>query len=263
MIIPSWQLLSQVFTVETIMTARSQFITWDGIAPLDILWERATQLKVDTIPVEQNEYIVAVLSRGSALPVPLTPEWLVSRDTAIPDVVRVFAEKSKPCLFVFYRQEVIGIVTPADLNKLPARTYFYNLLAELEMLIADRIRHCYRDEEMILSLLRSDRVDNAKRRMERHDLEIDIVNALELTDLLKLARNCPAILSALRISKNRFDDIFNPFDEFRNRVMHPSNLILNDQKGIEKLNNRVQNALNMLNELYANIIVQINAPEKG
>lgn len=250
--IPSWRLLSQVFTVETIMTGRDQLLIWDGSAPLVVLWEEATQLKVDTLPVEQQGQIVGVLRRGQDIPVPLTPEWLVSRDTAIPDVVQAFAEKAQSCLFVFYRQEVIGIVTPADLNKLPARTYFYNLLAELEMTIAEIVRRQYdTEQDAILTLLdRQDEVDTIKAQMTASDLSIDIVHSLNLSDLVNVARKDETLRHTLGFpSAKQVEKHMNGLVHLRNDIMHPVRLILNDYTGIEKLNERIQRALEILKRL--------------
>ncbi len=253
--IPSWRLLSQVFTVETIMTGRNLLLTWDGNAPLDILWEQATQLKVDTIPIEEHGQMVGILRRGHDTPAPLTPAWLVSRDTAIPDVVQAFAEKAQPCLFVFYRQEVIGIVTPADLNKLPARTYFYNLLAELEMTIAEIVRRQYdTEQDAILTLLdRQDEIDTIKAQMAASDLSIDIVHSLNLSDLVNLARKDETFRQSLGFpTPKQVEKHMNGLVYLRNDIMHPVRLILDDYTGIEKLNERIQRALEILNRLTAN-----------
>ena len=250
--IPSWRLLSQVFTVETIMTGRDQFLTWDGNAPLATLWEEATQIQVDTIPIEHQGQIVSVLRRGQDTPVPLTPEWLVSRDTAIPDVVQLFAEKRTPCLFVFFRQEVIGIVTPADLNKLPARTYFYNLLAELEMTIAEIVRRQYgTKQDNILNLLgKQDELDEIKQKMAESDLSIDIVHWLDLSDLVNLACKNDILRKSLGFpSAKQVGKKMNGLVDMRHDIMHPVRLILDDYTGIERLNERIQRTLTILNRL--------------
>lgn len=258
--IPSWELLSKVFTVETIMTPYDQLLKWDGNEPLEALWRRAAHLKVDTIPFEQNGRMLGVLQRDSDTPVPLTAEWLISRDTAIPDIVQVFAEPEQPCLFVFYRQKVIGIVTPADLNKLPARTYFYNLLAELEMTIAEKIRRHYGDEQdTILTLLdRDDETDRIKSRIDKSDLSIDIVHLLTLSQLVNITRKSKILYQNKTLyqtlgfpSASQVEKHMNGLVYLRNEIMHANQLILDDYNGIEKLNEGIKRALEILNRMTA------------
>ena len=50
----------------------------------------------------------------------LTDDWLISADTSVPALLDAFIHAQEPGTPMFQRQEVIGLVTPADLNKLPA-----------------------------------------------------------------------------------------------------------------------------------------------
>lgn len=249
---PSWKRLSQVFTVETIMT--SDLLRWDGISELDELWKQADEHKIDTIPVEHKGYIVGVLQRGNTSVIPLNSEWLISHDTSIPDVMNILAGKSQSCLFVFRQQKVIGIVTPADLNKLPARTYFYNLLAELEMTIAERVRHHYRDEQdAIFKLFPQNDIDEIRSKMASSDLDIDVIHFLNLSQLVNLAckdetlRNDLGFSSANQVAKH-----MNGLVHLRNDIMHPVRLVLSDATGIVQLKDRIQRAIVILHRLTIN-----------
>jgi hypothetical protein len=247
--LPTWNLLEQVFTVETIMTPRNQLLAWDGSAALDTLWQQAANLKIDTIPVTDHGQIIGILRRGETETSPLTPDWLISRDTSIPHLLEVFAAKKQPCLFVFHRQEIIGIVTPADFNKLPARTYFYNLLAELEMLIASRAReHFGQTQDVILTLLdRQGELEALKTHMAESDLEIDIIHTLNLSDMVNVICKVDTMRERLGFpSRKQVEKQLNGLVHLRNDIMHPVRLILDDYQGIDKLNERVQRALALL-----------------
>ena len=64
---------------------------------------------------------------------------------------------------VFHRQEVVGLVTPADINKLPARVYVYNLIGELELGLANRVRrHFANGSDKLLQALSADRRQKLK-----------------------------------------------------------------------------------------------------
>ena len=67
----------------------------------------------------------------------LTRPWVVSSDTTIPDLLGLFVETERPGFLVLHGQTVVGLVTPADFNKMPARIYFYNLIGKLEIELAD------------------------------------------------------------------------------------------------------------------------------
>ena len=90
-----WELLQRVFTVETIMTP----------------WSSVTTIDQDELRGDSSALLIAEQRNYSLLPVvaadgrvtgilelhglrhhPLTPEWLISHDTPIPDLIELFAQ---------------------------------------------------------------------------------------------------------------------------------------------------------------------------
>jgi len=60
----------------------------------------------------------------------IRPEHLVSADVPVSRALEWLMET--PCLFVLDGRRITGFFVEADLNKQPARTHFYLLVASLE-----------------------------------------------------------------------------------------------------------------------------------
>jgi len=146
---------SPIITVKSIMTPKEELITCSEDVPIDKLREEATQHHFDVIPLSQNGKIdqFYFVHRNSIMDI--TRDWLISLDTTIEDLIQLFVDTNKPAFFVIQKQEIVGIVTPADLNKIPSRMYFYNLVGELEVELVGILRdHFNMKEKLLLESLR-------------------------------------------------------------------------------------------------------------
>jgi len=247
-----WQLLEQIFTVKDIMTPSKELLTWDGETPLIEIQRKAQEYKFDTIPMLENGIINSFLKNGSDVVQPMTCDWLVARDTPIPKIVSLFVSGNKRSLFIISGQDIVGLVTPADLNKLPARTYFYNLIAALEITITEQIQEQKLTHHEIFTLLGKDtkRQKEILKMLEDSDLKLDIVHTLYLPEMVKIIRKNEQVRKRLGFSsgenvKNQIGGLV----EFRNTIMHPTKPILSDETGIQDLNkyiNRIQALLEQI-----------------
>lgn len=254
-----WSLLEQVFTVETIMTPRAEFLLWSGTEPIDQLWQRANDNKIDVIPVLSNDNIISVLYQGGCDPIQLKEDQFIAYNVSIPKALKLLNRKEcLPFLLVTYQNMVVGLVTKSDFNKLPTRTYFYNLLANLEMELAERIRkHFHSSHEKILELLKKDKSEEGKQhydklclqveQMKQTNTEIDVVHFLNLSQLIKVVRETDELRTALGFtSRSQVDKQINGLVHFRNDVMHSVKLILNENRSFEKLCEQVDKTLDIL-----------------
>lgn len=87
MIPPAWELLERVFTVETLMTRPGELLLYRPGDDLAVVLDEARRQRFDLVPVVEGKRIVGVLCAESGEPKPLTDQWLVSRDTGIPDLL--------------------------------------------------------------------------------------------------------------------------------------------------------------------------------
>jgi hypothetical protein len=159
-------------------------------------------------------------------------------------------------LLVFQRQRVItGIVTPADLNKAPARTFFYNLIAELEMVIASLVEDCFKNRQYEISrLLSSERkqdIEDAVTEMVETDREIEIIHLLYLSDLVKILRKEESLRKSLDFeSSSQVKNELGSLVDLRNDLVHPVRLILGEKRDVAKLYEQIQTAFEVLHRAF-------------
>ena len=250
----TWELLRRVFTVDTIMTPRQELLTWERGTDVLAVRVAASQRGFDLIPATEGAYVVGILCGDPLESKPLTHRWLVSRDTEIPGLLTLFVESEQPGLLVLHRQDVIGLVTPADLNKLPARVYFYNLIGELELALAACVRRHFRDDGAVLSKLSEKRrkeLEEQHRIQTEGNVDIDIVQQLYLSDLINIVEKADGLRSQLGFSSRR--EAHNPLgglNDLRDQTMHPVRLLLTRvPEDLLKLHERLRRARDVIQSL--------------
>lgn len=250
-----WELLQQVFTVETLMTPCGDLLSWEYGTDLSALRAKAKQQRFDLIPVTEGDRIVGLLCGEAEEPEPLTDQWLVSRDTGIHDLLNLFVESGRPGFLVFHRQDVVGLVTPADLNRLPARVYFYNLIGELELALAAYIRrHFAHDPDGILLALSEKRrkdVKEQERGLVKGNVDIDVVEQLYLSDLIDIVEKTDSLRSGLGFpSRKAAHGALGGLNELRRQTMHLVTPVLKRvPDDLTKLHRRVERAKEILHRL--------------
>lgn len=247
----NWTLLEQIFMARTIMTPVEELLVWDGLEAVEVVRERAQLERIDTIPVKLNGRISHVLPEGSDAPQPLTPDWIVTSNTSIRQLVKTFAQRQNACLLVLDVQDVTGLVTHADLNKLPVRTFLYSLLSELEMMLGDLIKKRKLSNNEIFSAI--DDKEERKRQAEiqqklsEADLELDIVDTLYLRELVSIIRMHDDLRTQFQFpSMTQLDNAMNPLVTLRNDVMHPNKPILHRSRNVMKLHEQIERVTTLL-----------------
>ena len=246
-----WQLLEQVFTVETIMTPRVRLLVWDQSEPVEPIKIQAEKCKIDTIPVVDGDQIIGVLRHGEDTVIPLTDKETIAHTVSIPTLIQSFVELEIQYLFIVAEQGVIGLVAPADLNQMASRTYFYSLMAELERRIANHIRDHFDDDKQIWSLIEdTDKQEKMQKKMAESSLELNVVHTLLISDMVNIIRKDKRLRERLGFpSNNQVEKKLNGLVHFRNDIMHPANLILSNTVGIVKLHQRIQRIFELLERI--------------
>lgn len=255
----SWELLQQVFTTETIMTAGPDLLTWEHGTDLAPVRAEAESRRFDVVPVTEDGRIVGVLCEEGVKPEDLTDRWLVSRDTGIPDLVTILAESGRPALLVFHRQDVIGMVAPADLNKMPARVYFYNLIGELELVLAEFIRSYWtgdpEDLLLLLSKKRREKLTSQASGLVEGNVNVDPIQLFYLSDLVEVVAKSEGLRSELGFaSRGAAADYLNGLVDLRDKTMHLVRPLLERvPEDLYKLHERVERAKHLLEQLNEGI----------
>jgi hypothetical protein len=248
-------LLNEVFTVEAIMTPAEAFFTWPAGDGASAPWSRPEAAEYDLVPIVRGHEIVGIWEKGAEKAVPLTPDWFVSRDTAIPHLLRVFAEKECEGLLALYGQMIVGLVTPADLNKLPVRAYLYNLIGGLEVGLARLLRQYFHGRvDDMLELLREGSRKKVAGELEQTtagNAGVAPVEYLHISDLLDVVSREPQLRRMLGYpSRTQAEKDHRGLVELRHVVMHPVRPLLQELPGdLQGQHERIQQARNLLRTL--------------
>jgi hypothetical protein len=255
----AWTLLRQVFTVEMIMTPRRALLTGEQGTDLDAVLAEARRQRFDLLPIARDGRIVELVLVKDGEREPLTDHWLISRDTAIPDLLQILLESGQPGLLVFHRQDVIGLVTPADLNNLQVRVFLYFLIGEVELALTLAIRtHFEAAPEQAMQML------SAKRRREleeqiteltEHNIDVDPMQLLRLSDVINIAAKHKPLRRQMGFSSRRaIENALGGLNDLRNRTMHPVRpLLARIPEDMERLQRYGQHAAEILRRLEPEI----------
>jgi hypothetical protein len=184
-------------------------------------------------------YVVArELSPQSSAPVeeqlrPIGPREIVSADAPFRDLLHWM---DRGILFVLDGNELTGFVTPSDANRQEARSYFYLLLAEVEVGLADVIRDHFVPVQSALAALPESCSAEVQRRMEADrgkNLDGDVVSYFLFSDLVKVIGRTTEIRPGY--SRHQWEATTGSLVDFRNWVMHPSRTSMTSERSVAKL----------------------------
>jgi hypothetical protein len=168
----------------------------------------------------------------------LDPSLLVSADAPVARLLGWLA--TSEFLFVLDGHDITGFVTSGDLNKQPGRTYFFLLLADVEMRLADLVRRRYAASPAEpLALLVPARATIVRARhatAQQADREPDYVAYFNLADLLRVVKNDRTLLATMQMhSRATWKHLTGSFPELRNAVVHGVRDLVDEQRGPSEL----------------------------
>lgn len=194
--------------------------------------ERLTRLHFDQAPVIDEARVIGLVQTAELLgadpssPVlvhSLASPYLVNAEAPMSEVLGRLL--SVPMLFVVDETGLTGFVTPSDLNKHPARTHFYLLLADLEMTMAEKARAHFANPDDALRCLSDERRPLV---LSRHvvnrsfNVDADVISAFEFADLFVTMQKAKLHKSFGFNSIRDWRSTGWRLAEFRNDVMHPT-----------------------------------------
>jgi hypothetical protein len=156
---------------------------------------------------------------------------------------------------VFHRQDVVGLVTPADLNRLPVRVYLYFLIGEVELALTLQIRNHFaaapEDALQMLSARRRAALEAQMAALVEQNIGVDPVQLLRLSDLINIAAKHEPLRSQLGFSsRGAVEKALGGLNDLRNRTMHPVRpLLARSPEDMERLQRYGQQAGEILRRL--------------
>lgn len=231
------------YTVLDIATPLEQLTCWRAGDPRDVVVEAAVAHNLTYLPVLDATGVCGIISRDAlaagAAPSPLTADWLLATDTSILELVGLFAQQPQRVFLVLQASAVVGLVAPADLNKIPARASVYLLVAHFEMELARLLRLTLVDEgdfRPFFTAARWQKLQDDRGRQARGDVELDLLQMMELGDMVDIARKHESLRQSLGFASNSQCRKAMDLQGIRNRISHPTRPLIERREDLAGLN---------------------------
>jgi hypothetical protein len=132
--------------------------------------------------------------------------------------------QKQPFLFVLQGRSIVGIVTKADLQRVPVRILMFGLITLLEMNLRESIREYYGDDDWIRLLNDEERLQKARdlqaKRISK-DASIGLLECTQLCDLKEIIACGPLLQEIfLGLPKKRFRNRLKQIEKYRNDLAH-------------------------------------------
>jgi len=157
--------------------------------------------------------------RDHLLEIPL--EKLTSDATPLARLLSIL--KNRLYVFVLSEQEVVGIVTRADLNKPPVRVYLFGLISLLEMHLAHWVKVTYGEEswQESLSPKRVEAAREVQRQGKSRNQQMALVDCLQFCDRRDLVVAKTELLEKLGLdTKRQAARLLGRAERLRDRLAH-------------------------------------------
>jgi len=240
-------LLSNRVHVAHIMVTDPDFCTKTD-DPLEVL-ETMQRNNYEIMPIKEQDRVIGYVERGTLMRTKqiysamrqIKLDGVISADTSAHEMIKLF-RRSK-FFFVNRVSDLVGLVTYADIDKIPVRLWLYVLISRFEILLHQLIGEFYDGSSWMNVLAPSRRSKIAKLFDEkrRNDVDISLQDCLNLGDMISLLE-CD---NKLRLyvgyaSRNLCRKEISGLDALRNSVMHPSNSLISSYDGVKVLDERIE-----------------------
>jgi CBS domain-containing protein len=228
---------------------------------------RASERRYDVVPYRENGRIAGIIRVASGSREPLTPRWLISPDTSIPDPLEILAASGAAVRLVLSGDEVVGLISAADLNKMPMRVYLYDVVASLEMALVRYLRKtCGQDSDSLLAQIREKRRTKITKRLGKMvdgGADVDPVHLFDLSDLItcvERGNTCRELLGYPTASQAKKD--LGGLCKLRNATMHLTRPVISSvPEDLRSLKGRVERAKRVTQKIEAARMTKRGKPE--
>ena len=222
--------------VHLIATARRDFSSCRPSEPISVVIERGCADRYDFLPVLEpgadGESVVGVLEvaqvQGGVAPEstvhqrmqPLAEKHLIGADASILTFIR--DADRHPFRLVVSGHQISGLVTLADLQRLPVRAALFAIVTHLELTMADVIRRRLSQPDNWMELLSQERAAEVQRRVEsaESDTRGEKLLYTEFSDKVTIIAKYEPVLRELAKSKTSFSKDMRKIRELRDKLAH-------------------------------------------
>lgn len=250
----SYRELSQFFQARHIMAP----VVSEGCvavgAPMREVREKLTRANFDHgVVLDQNGAVLGFVTRAelpdteepfSVLPFvrQLMLDYVIADNTPLEEVIGYVARS--PFQLVVRGKEVVGLLTPWDLNSHPVYSYFYLLLSQLEQLLVQVIKHQYPNEGWTTLLSAgghpsAEHLEDARKRWQKARVanqELPLLHYLYFSDYVEIVGRCSCLFSALVVGlQEKWKEFIQRAVELRNDVAHPTKDLVGEHRSARDL----------------------------
>lgn len=199
----------------------------------------------DYIVVYDEANVVGLLEKRTALNAgnklvseifdPISERNLISEEAGVLEFL--LKANNSPARLVLSGDKIKGIVTIADLQKLPVRAAVYAMIMHMELLMTDVLRHLYQGGENIIDMIRSTkRRGKCQKKFEnltKNNLCIDQFGALDFCDKRDLLSQSS---NKVGLSKRIIENELKMIEKARNSLAHGGDYALEQKTTTEFIN---------------------------
>lgn len=240
--------MSDQFLVSHIFVPNLTACTWNT-DPISIL-NQMNRDNYDLMPLRENGAFIGYVERKTLKHTKeiksayreITVEKIVSANTRILDMISLF--QASKFFFVLEGNVLVGLVTYSDMNKSPVRALLFILISKFEFLLLQEIKSHYKGTSSWFSRLDSTRQNKVRRNFEekkKADVDTAIEDCLNLGDMLCILEKDDDLRARMGYqSRNSCKNELGSLDDLRNRIMHPSDSLIDCYEDVAKLKVRVE-----------------------
>jgi hypothetical protein len=247
--------MEMLATAQDLMTAADDLLAVDAGMDWEPALRSAKRRHYDIVPYRENGRIAGIVQVVSGAREALTPRWLLSADTSMPDLLEILAASDPAVRLVLHGEKVVGLVSAADLNKMPMRVYLYHVVGSLELALAAYLRREHRGDlvELVESLSgkRREQVKEDVAQLPAGDADVDPIQHFQLSDLINCVEKREQLQKPLGYeSRNQANVALGPLNKLRNCTMHLVRPVITSvPEDLGKLRDRVALAWDLIEQL--------------
>lgn len=151
---------------------------------------------------------------------------IIADSTSISELLNILSKNSYS--FILQENQIVGIVTRADINKPIVRIYLFGIISLFELHLTFWINEYYQEmtwknqiNEARLSLAE----DTLKKRKGNND-ELTLLECLQLCDKRDILNKTSIFMTQFKFSKTQFDKLLKDTERIRNELAHSQNSII-------------------------------------
>ncbi len=209
---------------------------------------RMRDKRFDVLPIvtsdETQEYFVTVSWNDYATIVrkPIRADDLIPYDTDLREVIRRFALDKRHFYFLSGPKPVVGLISVVNLNCRQVKVFLFNLIAELEIILAALITRSLPDAALLaMAEGRTGAFGESLKYYEkakREGVDAPFVEYLTLPTLINVGTS-QRLYEVFGFSRTRYEKL-GKLIKLRNAVAHPARSLVTDPSSCVKLWEKLQ-----------------------